>query len=234
MNISLDESHRRFMESWNSMRNGYAGAEYRRFCVTSYKLYQVFVDDNEKEIFDCYQFHAHLQFLRMLSYKDPELDQNHEVLQILKKRDEAVILDFGCGLAQYSRILATRLREEKCDARLVLTDIPTMRKSFLLWVGEKLSVPISFLDCTQSKPIPDLPFCDACIATDVLEHLYEPITYLDAFNHILAPGGLLITDVSDHKREFMHISPNLEKVRSHLSCLGYKEIHTNRLFQKPI
>ena len=115
---------------------------------------------------------------------------------------------------------------------LNMADIPTERKAFLLWLGERQGIPTAFVDCTPAEPIPPLPPCDLCIATEVFEHLHDPLTYLEAFHRALRPGGLLLTNIADQRPEYMHVSPDLGPVRRRLAALAYGEMIPNRLYCK--
>jgi hypothetical protein len=89
-----------------------------------------------------------------------------------------------------------------------------------------------FLDCTRETPIPPLPPCDVCFAQEFFEHVYDPISYMIAFDAALHPGGFLFTNVADHDAEYMHVHPELNRVRAHILDLGYAEILPNQLFRK--
>jgi 2-polyprenyl-3-methyl-5-hydroxy-6-metoxy-1,4-benzoquinol methylase len=168
----------------------------------------------------------------MLSKKMHTWENTHPVIRGLAQREDITILDFGCGLAQSSWSLARHLLENGKRVTLVLVDIPTIRKSFLLWMGERTGVPIGFLDCTPDIALPALPPCNVCIALDVFEHLHEPLRILRGLDAALLPGGFLVTDVKDHKPEFMHVSPDLTSLRRELEFLGYEEIRPSALFLK--
>ncbi len=232
LNISAEESRERYFNSWKAIRNGHQGAEYRVYNELSYRLFQVFFDDNEIEIFNAYQLHAPMHFLRMLSYSEPKWNDNDLIVRNLSRRSKITILDFGCGLAQRSRTLAEHLVRKGKEVHLVLADIPTIRKKFLLWLGEKTGIATTFLDCTADAPIPELPTCDICFAIEFFEHIHNPVHYLDRIHRALSFDGLLITNVSDHKKEFMHVSPVLDSVRNQIRVLGYKELLPNEIYCK--
>lgn len=233
LGIAVEDSRNRYLDSWKTIRNGHGGPEYRGFCLLTHNLLRVLYDDSEQDVFDAYQFHAPMHFLRMLSYPEPVWDERDPVVQGLRSRGQVTVLDFGCGLAQRSRGLAQMLRGQGGEVDLVLADIPTVRKPFLLWLGGKLGIPTTFLDCTPAVPIPPLGACDICIATEVFEHLHHPLRYLDAMHAAIRPGGLLLTNVADHRPEYMHVSPSLAPLRQRLGALGYVEILPNRLYRKP-
>jgi hypothetical protein len=46
-------------------------------------------------------------------------------------------------------------------------------------------------------------------------------------------GGMLVTNMSDHHREFMHVSPQLGALRESVRARGYEEIFTNFIYRKP-
>ena len=232
LGTSLEQSRDRYIRSWSAISNGHCGAEFRFFNELSHEIFGVFFDDNEREVFDGYIFHGHIHFLRMLSYGESEWKADHPIVQWLTSYETVTILDFGCGLARFSWSLANLLKTRGITVKLVLADIPTIRKPFLIWVGEKTGFPVTFLDCTIDTLIPDLPPCHVCIATEVFEHLHTPVLHLRKIDDALLPGGFLLTNVADHRPEFMHASPNLALLREALDKLDYEEIWHHVLFRK--
>jgi SAM-dependent methyltransferase len=233
LGISPDESRRRYLESWRAIAGGHSGPGYRAFNDTSYRLFQVFFDDRRAESFEAYRMHARMHFLRMLSYAEPAWSDDDIIVRTLLDRGRAEILDFGCGLAQFSRSLATYLSKRDVPAHLYLADIPTLRADFLVWLGKQSPVPISFLACTPESPVPELPPCDLCVATDFFEHVHDPVGYFEKLHDSLRSGGLMYVDVADHREEFMHVSPDLARLRERIQALGYRERIPQQLFSKP-
>ncbi len=233
LGITVEDSRRRYAESWQALRGGHGGPEFRGYCVLSHTLFRVFYDDNPGEVYAAYRFHGPMHFLRMLSYAEPDWAADDPVVAHLRACPDPRILDFGCGLAQRSRGLALKLQADGQTVGLDLVDIPTERKAFLLWLGGRLGIPTTFADCTPEAPIPPLGPCDACIATEVFEHLHAPLTYLEAMHAALRPGGLLVTNIADQKPEYMHVSPDLSDLRARLAELGYAELAPTRLYRKP-
>lgn len=234
LGISPQESRDRYFASWSAINGGHAGSDYRSFNSLSYKLFQVFFSDTGDEIYTAYERHGPMHFLRMLSYSEPQWSENDLIVQHLEKYSNVDIVDYGCGLAQSSRTLANYLKTRGIATRLFLIDIPTIRKDFLLWIGEKSDIETKFLDCTASSPIPDLPSCDVCIATEFFEHVHEPVNYFDHINSALRKNGLLVTNVSDHIEEFMHVSPNLQTLRNRIHELGYDVLKENQILRKTL
>jgi cyclopropane fatty-acyl-phospholipid synthase-like methyltransferase len=91
-----------------------------------------------------------------------------------------------------------------------------------------------FLECTEAQPIPTLPAFDACIATEVFEHLHDPVRYFAAIDIALRSGGYLVTQIGDHRKEFFHVSPELGALRKAITDKSYGEITTCRLYRKPV
>ena len=232
LNISVEASKTRYFVSWSALHNGHGGSEFRALNDLSYALFQVFSNDSAAEVYAAYALHAPMHFLRMLSYAEPHWREDDIVVQHLGRCSTVNILDYGCGLAQKSRTLAVYLANKGIAINLYLVDIPTIRKEFLLWWGKKAGISVTFFDCTADVPIPNLPPCDFCIATEFFEHVYDPVRYFDKIHAALRNTGLLETEISDHGDEFMHVSPNLKSVRDRIHELGYEELKQNVIFRK--
>jgi hypothetical protein len=233
LGLPLAESRDRYVQSWNAMPNGHSGREFEEFHGRCYELFKVFADDSSKEVIDAYKLHGYVHFLNMLTYPEPEWSEDDAIVKRLLGRSSVSILDFGCGLAQHSRTLAEFLRNKGMQVSVVLADIPTVRKDFLLWWGKNCAIPLTFLDCTLERPIPDLPQIDVCFALEFFEHVYDPVGYFTAIDRALTPGGILATNMSDRHKEFMHVSPKLGPLRLAVDACRYQEILTNFIYQKP-
>ena len=234
LNIPRETARERYLESFFAFPDGHGGEKYKEFCNLTYRVFGVLYGDTEAEIFSSYPFYGPLHMLRFLSYPEKNIyTANTDFIGILKERDEIAILDFGCGLAHESRGMARAFLGLKKPCRLLLADIPTIRKEFVLYLCRQNGIDASFFDCRAEMPIPAFPKYDLLVATELFEHVYDPIRYFDALNAYLNKGGLIITNVSDHHREFMHVSPNLEKLRTHIIASGFQEIRDHVLFQKP-
>ena len=232
LGIDAEESRRRYEKSWNAVKGGHRGKEYRDFGVVSHEISSVFWNDSKKEAFEAYKMHEYTHLLRMVTYPTPAWRDTDPVAGELLKLDTISIVDFGCGMAQKSIALAEFLLARNKQVKLNLADIPTIIKDFLMWVTAKRGVTASFLDCTLLQPLPDIPPCNLIIATEVFEHLHDPLPAFRRLDSALLPGGFIITDVSDHAEEFMHVSPDLSQLRDELSARGYLEIEQNRIYRK--
>ena len=231
-NISIAESKKRYFESWKQIRNGHGGPEFRFFCTLSQDLYSVFCDDSRNEVMDTYRFHEQMHFLRQLSHPEPVWSDDNLLVRHLSEYSEVTILDFGCGLAHQSRSLASHLVNKDIHVNLVLTDIPTIRKEFLIWQSQKNDYPTRFLDCTEEIPVPNLPKVDVCIVTEFFEHVHDPIKYFSSIHAALNANGFILTNIADHEKEFMHVTPNLAELRGRFHKSQYKELITNELYLK--
>lgn len=234
LGIPVDQSYERYRHSREEFRCGHGGTDFRAYNDQAYRIFGVFFDDSPAEAFDAYQGHALMHFLRMLSYADVTGQAGDLVVTELVGQSSVGILDFGCGLAQRSRALARTLSDRGVQVELVLADIPTLRKDFLLWLGKKTGIATRFLDCTQAQPIPQLPACAVCFAVDFFEHVHVPLPYLQRIHDALIPGGCLVTDLADHASEFMHVAPILAPLREELGRLGYVVVDPYRVFRKPV
>jgi hypothetical protein len=77
-----------------------------------------------------------------------------------------------------------------------------------------------------------LPAADICIATEFFEHVYDPLPYFRNIDKALRENALLVTNIADHKKEFMHVSPDLATLRSAIKALNYDELEPRQLFRK--
>ena len=233
LGIGVPESIERFQRSWAALQKGHGGRHFKLYCELNHDLMRPFVGNRESEIFAAYQAHAPLHFLRMLSYRVPVWPGHLPELQPLFDAPAPVICDFGCGLAQSSISLARFLKDRGQSPHLFLADIPVPQLEFLRWFCRDLNLNASFAECTPAGPLPDLPPCEALIATELFEHLHDPMPYLKAFAAALKPGGFLVTNISDHDVEFLHVTPKLAPLRDYLSDHSWRELRPNRILQKP-
>jgi SAM-dependent methyltransferase len=233
LGISLEESKQRYADSWNRLEGGHIGPVYRDFTDQSHNIFKVFFDDNTAEVFGAYQFHSYMHMLRMLTYKVPTWKPTHPAIANLPDKDVITIMDFGCGLAQPSISLAQYLRSQGKTPRLVLVDIPTIRFEFLAWLCRQKDLQVEFVRCSPEVPIPEFPNFDVLIIRDVWEHLHDPLPYLEAFHQKMNSQGIMVTDIDDHKAEFMHVTPDLSHLRQRIEELGYEQIYTDKILRKP-
>jgi SAM-dependent methyltransferase len=233
LGISLEDSKQRYAESRAVFPGGHLGRAFERFNDEFHSLFRVFFDDTPAEVFETYRFLGPLHFLTFLTYPEPNWSTSDLIVQQLQQRGtRASIMDFGCGLAHQSRTLAEFLRDKGFQVTLTLADVQTLRADFLTWWGVKTEIPTTFLPCTESTPIPPLPEFDICFTTEFFEHVHDPVPYFENIDNKLAHGGLLVTGVMDHHAGFLHVSPQLERLRHEIHSRGYTELVSNTIFRR--
>jgi SAM-dependent methyltransferase len=97
---------------------------------------------------------------------------------------EGPVLDVGCGGGLFLRLLAER------GYPVVGLDF-SLEAASLAWEHHRVPVICGSL---ASAPLPDAS-CAAVTMYHVLEHLYDPASYLDAARRLLKPQGRLIVQV---------------------------------------
>lgn len=231
LGIQEDASRERFNRSL-AATGGHAGPAFDRFGDASHKLFQVFASDDPAEVLDAYRLHARLHFLRMLAYPECAMSwTGHPILAALGGQRRAVVSDLGCGLAQTSLTLAEALQAAGTRCEVCLADIETIRTDFALWLCGHLGLQGRFIAC-DGDPVA-FPESDVIVATEIFEHLHEPLPYLIAVDHSLLPGGFLVTSIGDHAPGYMHVTPELGELRTYLHDRGYAEMEKHRLYRKP-
>ena len=93
---------------------------------------------------------------------------------------------------------------------------------------------------TDKLPFPDCSF-EVVFSKSCLEHLHDPINYLNEIKRVLVPGGKLILMVPDwiscfylYFSDFSHRQPyTKEAVSDVLSICGYKNISSELFLQLP-
>ena len=236
LNIPVEECRKRFFRSMERFVNGHTGSEFDEYCELTHDVFNVLYSDKEEELYDSYAFYGTLDFLRYLSYPVPRYEDNSILIKSIGQKSKIVIVDYGCGLAQSSRALADYYAGRNVNTELHLFDIPTIRKAFLKWIYRESRVKLTLHDCTADKPIPEIPNCDVLIALEFLEHVYNPIIYLQRFHESLMNESILVTNAEDHMPEFMHVTPILEELRNHIRDLRYTLISDDRacqIYKKP-
>lgn len=232
LGLTLEESRRRYLQSWNTVSGGHRGVGFEIFMYLNQEIFSVFFGNNDDELFDTYNFHGYRDLLRQMIFPEPEFGPGHPVVTGLEDLQEISILDFGCGLAQRSRFLADYLKGQGKQVRLYLADIPSIAEPFLVWMGEQSDVETVFLPCTRENPIPAIPECHVLVATEFFEHVSNPVEYFHRFDEKLQAKGFLWTDVADHEEGFLHVSPDLSELRGVLAERGYVDIEPHVILRK--
>lgn len=232
LGITEQESRRRYYYSWNVVSGGHRSLRFMFFMYLNQEIFSVFHGNRVEELFDTYTFHGYRDLLMMLANKPHSWTGDHPLIKGLEGREQISILDYGCGLAHNSRAICDVLLDRGQDVHLYLSDIPTVIEEFLEWVVARKGIPSTFLICTKENPIPEIPECDVCISTEFFEHVDDPVKYFDLIDEKLRPGGYMVTNVGDHNKGFLHLSPDLSELRRVIRDRGYTELQRNLLFRK--
>jgi SAM-dependent methyltransferase len=232
LGITHAASRSRYLQSWHALANGHSGRAFGKFHGHCYDVFKVFADDSPREVMDAYKVHGYVHFLTMLTYPEPQWFDEDAIVRRLLGRKEISILDFGCGLAQQSRALAEYLHAKGLRVRIAFADIATIRKDFLVWWGRKTGIATAFLECSAERPRPELPTIDLCFALEFFEHVYDPLAFFTSIDQAMAHNGILVTNMGDHHKDFMHVSPELGALRQAVHASGYQEILANFIYHK--
>jgi SAM-dependent methyltransferase len=232
LGITDTESRERFSRSWAALAGGHHGHHFKVYSKIHMEICEPFWGNSPAELPQTYAAHEPLQFLRLLSYAEPRFTDWPE-LQNLAHQPAPMIVDFGCGLAHFATMCAQAVREQGGCPKLCLVDLPLLQLEFLRWLCGRWEIDASFLECTPERPLPDLPACDLCVALEILEHVHEPMKYLQALAAAVKPGGFMVTNLVDHHEEFVHVSPKLGSLHEHLIATGWWMVRPLRLYQKP-
>jgi SAM-dependent methyltransferase len=113
-------------------------------------------------------------------------DHLHFVTRALRESEEhGLVLDVGCGSGLFLQMLAERTKH-----RVAGLDF-SLGAANLAW--RRGGVPAVCATLSRA-PFPDR-CCAAVTMFHVLEHLYDPASYLQAAHRLLRPGGRLIVQV---------------------------------------
>lgn len=124
-----------------------------------------------------------------------------------------VVVDYGCGLAYVSFEIA---RLEK-DAKIYLLDVDCLHLEFIEHRFRKYGFDIGVMRVTNNDLYPKLPKHNICIATEVMEHVFEPLTVYQNIHESMEDGGILYGNFEDHEKGLFHISPDLHGLRERIS-----------------
>lgn len=159
-----------------------------------------------------------LLFIKKILKKDENqfLTRNpKDVAEFLIKsvNENPVIVDYGCGPAYIS----FEIGKINKNAQIYLVDINSLVSEFTQFRFKKHGIKAEFIQIDENNLYPQLPACNICIATEVMEHIVEPLrAYQNIFNS-LKRGAILYGDFSDHDPHMFHVSPSLVTLREKIS-----------------
>ena len=114
-----------------------------------------------------------------------DLEENM-LLGLLKQSDSRGnrVLDVGCGSGEIS------LEIQRAGYDVVGLDFSQVA----IDIAAKQGLPCHVVDVDEGIPFDDNEF-DFVWATDVLEHVFDPIFVLKEMNRVLVPGGVLLATI---------------------------------------
>ena len=155
--------------------------------------------------------------IKRILKKEPtsgSLFQSSIAKTLLEKTDHnPVVVDYGAGLGYVSFELATL----KKNAKVYLLDISSLVSEFAEFHFKKHNINVEIIPVTIEDSYPKLPPHNICIATDVMEHLLEPITAYQNIYNSLEKGGILYGDFEDRESHSYHISADLSELRKRIA-----------------
>jgi 2-polyprenyl-3-methyl-5-hydroxy-6-metoxy-1,4-benzoquinol methylase len=122
---------------------------------------------------------------------------------------EPVVVDYGCGLGYISFEIGMMRRLSKT----YLVDIDCLTLEFAEFRFKKHGLNVETIPISKNRIYPELPTHNICIATEVMEHVFQPLTVYANIYGALEPGGILYGDFGDHHHEMFHVSPDLSQLR---------------------
>jgi len=120
-----------------------------------------------------------------------------------------VIVDYGCGMAH----LSSAMVRQNPEAKVYLVDINSLILEFTEYRFRKYKYNFEVITITKDNLYPSLPAHTICLANEVMEHVFEPLTVYDNIHASLASGGLLWGNFADHEKGLLHVSPDLSALR---------------------
>lgn len=120
-----------------------------------------------------------------------------------------VVVDYGCGLGYISMEIA-KLNEK---AKIFLLDIEGLVLEFAGFRFKKHGINVEFIPVSKSNPYPKLPRHNICLATEVMEHVCQPLKAYRNIHDAMESGGILYGNFEDHEKGIFHVSPLLKDLR---------------------
>ena len=120
-----------------------------------------------------------------------------------------VVVDYGSGLGYVSLEIA-RLDNK---TKVYLLDVDSLVLEFAEFRLRKNGVNVEVVPVTKDDLYPKLPKHNICIATEVMEHLYQPLCALQNINDAMDSNGILYGNFEDHDKGVFHVSPDLSELR---------------------
>lgn len=189
---------------------------YFDLCEDIHYVFRVFYNDlDEKGMMESYRFFALPHIFWFIGEDKPGLEKLCSGLFAGLEGRPPRIVDYGCGLAHLSYGIA-KLHPE---AETTLVDIDNLKLDFAAYRFREAGLRVRTLVVDEKNPYPQLPPHNLCVATEVLEHLKDPMRALNNIAGSMEPGGILYGDFGDHDPILFHVSTDLSEVRQEIARL---------------
>jgi len=148
------------------------------------------------------------------------------LLALHKKGDTSLktwsVLDYGCGVSDVGILLSL------LGAQVTICDLDDQKLSFAGWRFQRRNLDVKVIAITENTQIPDFGkrVYDLIVATEILEHVPNPLRSLRALTESLKPGGLLFDSLGgrfDRKSGGDHLAEALVIGKSQNYQTFYKE-----------
>ncbi len=134
------------------------------------------------------------------------------------------VVDYGCGPAYLSFEIANLCHQSGLAVPTTyLVDIDCLMKDFVLYRFKKYGFPVVSITVDMDNLYPTLPKHKICIATEVMEHIKEPLRAFDNIQAASQKGAILYGNFENHAPHTLHISPDLSALRSEITNAGYQK-----------
>ena len=161
----------------------------------------------------------------MLSYERYSLAIpyfNFIVKALRKPISDFNILDYGCGVSDIGILVAS------LGAKVTIADLDGQKLDFTIWRYNKrgLNPTVIKIKSPAEYPVLAINEYDLIIATEVFEHVRDPLRLLKNLASALQLGGFLLNSVRGFKKELVgdHLAESLDIGNSE----EYKEYYKKR------
>ena len=210
--------------SWNIFTEGWLGASFGSFTdIYEKSIEWIAFEKDQVNLHALYNIIELNDIMRKLTYSIPTKKQLKYIIDLLVKfnleyGEQPVILDYGCGLAQWSIKICRCLKEKNIEPRLLLIDLQKpLHDSFLTFLCKKYEIQydlITWSSSVDSNTIPPLLNFHYCHLIDVLEHTPNPVKVMENIIGHAADGAILFATTKDEKPDtIQHVSCDLSGVR---------------------
>lgn len=197
-------------------RFNFAGQKYKVFTLMVCDLLSpVYGDETEESLFETHQFHAAMILYRHISYSHytktlARYDAGARYLLDALGSRPPVVVDYGCGLGCMAMAMATMRPESK----VYLVDMDSLVLDFAEYRFRMRGLNYETIRVRRKNAYPKLPRHNVCIASQVMEHLVQPMAAYRNIWKALELEGILCGSFGDHERMFWHVSPDLSELRA--------------------